>query len=164
MVALMSARDFHMKRRHLGLKKSSFHFHRDMQKVVVFDLDDTLIHEGFSESEPRLCAETPKVLEYLLQKGHKLSIASHNHRALKILETIHLHDHFAVVCGYVPKCVTKNPHIEEILTALKAQKDSIVLFDDLQSNITAAKQYGVSAHLVNWKTGITFKDVQRARL
>ena len=137
-----------------------------MTKLVIFDLDDTLIHEGFDEKKPRLCAETQNVLDYLLEKGYTLAIASHNRRALEILKKIQLHEHFSVICGYVPDCVTKNPHIDEILGALPGvfSRTSIVLFDDLQSNVSAAKEHGIEARLVNWKTGVTLADVQGAGL
>ena len=134
------------------------------KKVVVFDLDDTLIHQGFEEIHPILCLETENVINYLVQKGYAMAVASHNKSASTRLHAIKLHQHFAVVHGYVPECVTKNPHLQQIATTLQVPPSSVVLFDDLKSNIRAAKAIGVDAYLVNWKTGITMRDIEKANL
>ena len=43
-------------------------------------------------------------------------------------------------------------------------KEDAILFDDVQSNVEAARKLGARGHLVDWKTGITMEDVKQAGL
>ena len=54
--------------------------------LFIFDLDDTLLHEGFDDiNGVFMFDETLLVLQFLKEQGHKLDIASHNNRALELL-------------------------------------------------------------------------------
>ena len=129
---------------------------------VIFDLDDTLIHEGFCE--PKVCQDTKRVLDFFEKIGCKLIIASHNDNAQKLLEMINMVSYFDHVIGQ--NDTSKKPMLQEILKRYdSANPKRILFFDDLQCHVKDAKQtFGIRSHLVNWKTGIRMTDVSKMLL
>jgi HAD superfamily phosphatase (TIGR01681 family) len=131
-----------------------------MIKLIVFDLDDTLIHEGFAlekVGEGIICGETVKVLDYLKSKGYKMAIASHNHRAKYYLEYLKLIQYFDYIYGKDGN--DKLEHFNGILTESNIPYENWFFFDDLQINIDHAQKLGIKGKLVDWKNGITMSDL-----
>ena len=126
-----------------------------MYKVIIFDLDDVLIHEGF---EPYLlCDDVIDVLTYLKNKNYKLAIASHNDDTIEILTKTNLLKYFDYIQGFDD--VSKTKHFKNIIDHFKINYNDCYLFDDLQANIDLAERLGIKCKLVNYITGVTMYDI-----
>ena len=139
---------------------------RTERRIVIFDLDDTLVHEGFEFEHSRILSkallfnEVEEILKYLTEKGHTLAIASHNEKAEFILKSCNIHHFFKVIVGYCPPSFEKMPLVEDVLKCVENMgKDDVVFFDDLYENVTELKRNGIQAKLVSWKHGVTFNDL-----
>jgi FMN phosphatase YigB (HAD superfamily) len=126
-------------------------------EVVVFDLDDVLIHEGFQE--PILCDQTLDVLNYLKSKNIKMAIASHNLNAEKIIAKLKLQDYFCLILGYYDH-TDKASHLHKIIKDLNIDRSKILFCDDLSENIRQARVIGISTIYVNWQNGILLEDIK----
>ena len=136
-----------------------------LAKLVIFDLDDTLVHEGFEDyNESLLCNDVLNVLEDLKRNGHLLAIASHNEDAEIIAKKCGISQFFDIIVGYCPDTYSKLPLVEEILEFTKKSKDDIVFFDDLYENISELHRNGMKAKKVNWEIGITKRDILEMNL
>ena len=124
-------------------------------KVIIFDLDDVLIHEGFNPYI--VCNDTLKVLNYLKDKKYKLAIASHNNDTKEILEKTFLLDYFDYIQGF--DSLDKYEHLSNIKEYFGVNFDECCLFDDLESNILLAKKLNITGFLVNYIKGITMNDI-----
>jgi FMN phosphatase YigB (HAD superfamily) len=124
-------------------------------KVLIFDLDDVLIHEGF---EPPIVVDgVPQMLKNLA--GGKLVLASYNAEAARILKDVDLHHYFDHVVAYEDDGSAKRTMLKEII-ALYPSASDYILFDDLQPNIDTALRLGMQAKLVNWMTGLCCPDIE----
>jgi len=128
--------------------------------LVIFDLDDTLIHEGFEDPFERLmCAEAEDILKYLKHKGHTLAIASHNLKAKELAKQYNIHFYFDIILGECPPCYTKMPLINKILGLTLMEKKDVVFFDDLVEMASDTKRNGIATKLVDYTKGVTMNDV-----
>jgi HAD superfamily phosphatase (TIGR01681 family) len=130
-------------------------------KLAVFDLDDTLIHEGFADSEPILCNDTMAILELLKKNNIKIALASHNHNAETIMKNAGIYNFFDFVQAYYD-FTDKASHIHNIMehfSFFNIKLDEMVFYDDMKINIIKARINGINAKLVSHKTGITLDDV-----
>lgn len=129
-------------------------------KVAAFDLDDTLIHEGFHEvGHPAiLCDHTIAVLKKLHAAGIKCVLATHNDDALDIVKQLKLDQYFDAVLAFEDDRM-KVSHVQQILQRYQLQKHELVLFDDVQQNVDAVNAFGVRAVLVDHVTGITVENI-----
>ena len=135
-----------------------------MAKLVIFDLDDTLRHDGFDCNCTigfglHLCEETEDILKYLQEKGHILAVASHNLDALGIVTKCNIHHYFDIILGECDDYGTKMPLVNKILHHTKMEKDDIIFFDDLREITDDLKKNGIKAKLINWVYGVRMKDV-----
>ncbi len=143
--------------------------------ILVFDLDDTLVHSEheWEEGHPGcVCKATLEVLDYCKQKNHILAMASFNHKAMTIAKRIGIYDYFDIILGEC--CCTKLPMIDEILEKLNAKlgknywtdpvitKSDVIFFDDFKPNIFEMRAYGITSVHINEKTGVTMNDVRNA--
>ena len=132
-------------------------------KLVIFDLDDTLIHEGFSDNI--LCDDTEYVLKRLKELKIPIVLATHNHEAHRILAQIHIRNSksnmfFDTIFAY-HDYTNKKSHLTKIIEQYSSISPSEMLFfDDLGKNIITATKLGITGHLVNYTTGITRKDLE----
>lgn len=121
--------------------------------VVCFDLDDTLIHEGFDP--PVVCTDAPSVVRSLHAKGYTLILTSYNTDAERLLTAIGLRAEFITIIAYEDDWTAKASMWEQVRTQYP---DAIIwLFDDLPVNITCAAKYGIKGILVDYATGVTTK-------
>lgn len=127
--------------------------------LIIFDLDDTLVHVGGHESSPKICPETEKVLAYLKSKNHVLAIASHNLEAKKIATEYHLDQYLDIILGECPPCYTKTPLIMKILDMTMFNKNDVVYFDDLYEMTSNTKRNGIRTKLVDYRYGVTMDDI-----
>ena len=139
------------------------------RKLVIFDLDDTLVHEGFEDEkgfgENMLFKDVKGILQYLTEKGHVLAVASHNEKAESVLQTCNIHQYFKVIVGYCPRSFEKTPLVEDVLNRVESMgRDDVIFFDDLSENVAELKRKGIRAKLVSWVHGVTFKDLQEMGL
>lgn len=125
-------------------------------KVIIFDLDDTLIHEGFDN--PILCNETMSVLNYLKNKEYLLCVATLNENAVSICEHIGILNYFEYI--YKKDTLSKSQHFYEIINYFNVSPCDIILYDDVYKHIEEANDIGIHGILVNWETGITLSLLQ----
>ena len=126
--------------------------------LIIFDLDDTLIHEGFRQ--PRLCNDTIWILEFLKKNGHRLAIASHNTNAKIILKKCQIDHYFDIIVGECPTDLTKITLINKILEHCRVNnKEQVIFFDDIETHIHEISSFKIKSHLVNWINGITKTDI-----
>ena len=121
-------------------------------KIVVFDLDQTLVNET-------LCHDTENVLKILKKSGYHLSIASFNKHATWFCDRYNISQYFDLICCDVMR--TKVNHINKILNYyntnnIKCTEKEIVFFDDKKKNFV---HLGAKCCLVNKRTGIKLDDV-----
>lgn len=128
--------------------------------LIIFDLDDCLIHEGFEVDKPILCDETLQVLTHLHDQGHTLTIGSCNDEADLILKNLGIDHFFKRVLGYIPECMSKNPHVRQLMEEFEADPTQVMLFDDLRSNCQLARQIGIRTCHVDWLKGVTMNDLK----
>lgn len=130
------------------------------KKLVIFDLDDTLCHEGTGVYKDKVLSKEAKVvLDYLQKEGHLLAVASHNTEAVRMVKELGISQFFFKIVGYRPKSYKKMPLVEEILKETNMSKDDVVFFDDLYENVSELKRKGIKARIVNWQTGVTKNDL-----
>jgi len=132
-------------------------------KLAIFDLDDTLIHEGFNI--PRLCDDTIKVLNTLKDKEYRLIIATFNKDAVMILRQLGLYSMFDIVLTSSGSLYYKSTMIKSIMAGYikdgyYVDKKNIYFFDDMEDNIEDVLKLMENAILVNYNTGITMDDIK----
>lgn len=154
--------------------------------LFVFDLDDTLIHEGWiCEDSPALppnlstdriiCHDTHAVLECLGKRGSDcthsapLVVCSLNRSADRSLQLLGIRDAFDSV--YQPESTdsedsSKTSMLSRLLNdyGLSTQPGAAVLFDDVEHHSDEAHKLGMRCVLVDWHHGITLEDVKTALL
>jgi HAD superfamily phosphatase (TIGR01681 family) len=131
-------------------------------KVAIFDLDDTLIHEGFEEfrdEHSTLCDDTIQVLDTLRGKGIKIALASHNYGAESMLKDLNLFDYFCTIQAYYDD-TDKKSHINKILKELNVVPKEVVFFDDLIENIESISGLGIKSIQVSWEHGVKLSDIK----
>jgi HAD superfamily phosphatase (TIGR01681 family) len=126
-----------------------------MPKLVIFDLDGTLWHD---DSE-MMCKDTKFILKHLRSQGHTLAISSYNPEAETIISKLGIEDFFVEVIGGFTDCCTKIPHVKDILQSTGMSKNQVIFFDDFITNVRELQRWGISAHLVDERTGVTIHDI-----
>ncbi len=131
--------------------------------LFIFDLDDTLTHEGFDDVPGVFVFdETVAILQLSKDAGHTMAVASHNARALEILTKNGLDRFFERDLIQVYDHADKLQHlkrIRELCGDLSA--DGCVYFDDLEVHVGAARDMGMRADVCCHVTGLTISQVRR---
>ena len=142
--------------------------------IVIFDLDDTLIHEGFDE--PILCDETLETLRWLQEQDALIAVATHNDDAMAIIKELKI-DHFFTggVAAYTDDSY-KLSHVNLLLRELNRSRfiesqgktdsftfNDIIFVDDVDENVEKLRLHGVVAAIhVDWMRGIRCAAIQQA--
>jgi len=127
-----------------------------MFKIIVFDLDQTLINET-------ICQDTEEVLKKLKNAGYKLAIASYNKYAEWFCDRYNITNYFDIICAEIQK--NKIKHFQKIINFYKLNNinfvdSDIIFFDDYQPNfITIQQKFNIKCHIVDKKTGIKIEDI-----
>jgi len=127
-------------------------------KLVIFDLDDTLIREDCCA---RVFQETKMILDYLSSK-YILAIASYNRYADWFLESNNILHYFDTVISYNSE--SKQGHMEQLLDKYDINKNECIFFDNDINNINDINDYGIKSLLVDEETGITSLSLFDANL
>lgn len=134
-----------------------------MSKLVIFDLDDTLRHDGFDDNDKYmdgfLCKETIDILKYLKKNNHVVALASHNIDAVGIVTRFKIHQYFDILLGECDDASTKMPLVNKILEETGLEKKDIIFFDDLREITDDLKRNGIVAKQIDWCHGVTMKDI-----
>lgn len=125
-------------------------------KVVVFDLDDTLIR---GDACNKVCPESKVVIESLLASGFKLGIASHNSDAAWYLRRNSLDHFFEHVESFHTRLMSKLEHVNRLAIAMNVKKEECVMFDDEPEIVQELTRNGVRGVLVNHLSGVTLADI-----
>lgn len=133
--------------------------------LVIFDLDDTLIHEGFEDVPGAfLFPSTLEILRWLRARGHELAIASHNDDAHALLTKNGIEDFFDCVVGYQPRCGLKTPLLKAVLRHFQGRygPSDCVYYDDVQVHVREATDLGIRGLVVPHLDGITWALIAAA--
>jgi len=128
-------------------------------KLAVFDLDDTLVHEGFADEHPILCDDTLGILTMLRDMGVKIALASHNHKSEVILQNSDIRHYFDSVQAY-HDYTDKQSHLKNIMKELSIEPKQTVFFDDLIENLNGVARLGVKVVPVSNIRGVTMSDIR----
>jgi len=124
-------------------------------KLVVFDLDDTLIDGSCCD---KVLKDTLAVLDYLKKNHVLMAIASDNADALWYLKKNKLEGYFVAVEAF--RAQDKTPHLIRILRETGILKSECLLVDDCPENVASCNTFGVKSMLVDHTVGVTFSDIQ----
>jgi hypothetical protein len=118
--------------------------------VVCFDLDDTLIHEGFYPYI--VCDNTFSILEYHKQLNHIIIITSCNDKAKEICINIEIDKFIDYYATHDDN--SKINQYKEVLERYGNNK-LFIIYDDLEKHLEEARSVfnNVELNLVNWKSG-----------
>lgn len=142
-------------------------------KLVIFDLDDTLIHGpfGFWNDTPELYSKLSyyarHILHYLKLHNVKLGLATHNsvssrftqHHGIHGYFEYHYFTSFQMKACTNPNQLKKNWMFESIKWNSNVRYSEILLFDDLQQNIDDAAVYGIRGIKVDPQEGVAPDDL-----
>jgi FMN phosphatase YigB (HAD superfamily) len=129
--------------------------------LFIFDLDDTLIHEGFEEFPGvYLFQETISILNYLQVTGNILAIATHNDNVKSLLIKNKIDKYFNedLVIGF--NHISKKPHILKILQISSYKPHECIYIDDLEFHVNEAKELGLKSFCANYITGLSLKEIK----
>ncbi|GMN33986.1 hypothetical protein TIFTF001_004441 [Ficus carica] len=128
--------------------------HRDLPRLVVFDLDYTLwpfyCEFGDEDEEPYLYGEASGVLHALKEKGIDVAVASRTPTpeiATAFLRKLGIHSLFLAQEIY-PSWNHKTEHFQKIHRKTGVPFTSMLFFDDEDRNIQAVTKMGVTSILV----------------
>lgn len=126
-----------------------------MSRLFIFDLDDTLIHEGIPDFV--LCEDTLEILQKIKLQGDIVALATHNQDAERIIGRLDIAKYISHVDSvYDASCKVTN--IRRIIARYPDARDPI-FYDDLSENVEAVqRRIGIRARKVSWRTGITIHD------
>lgn len=122
--------------------------------VAIFDLDDTLIHEGFEI--PIKCADALDVLKLAKENGCIVCLATLNEDALDLCKQVDLSKYidFTVAIDIESKLT----HFIKIMEYCDCVPSEMLVFDDVYKHILEARSIGINGCLVDWKTGVTLHN------
>lgn len=123
-------------------------------KLVVFDLDDTLIDGAVCD---KVLPESLVVLEFFKKRGVLMAIASDNSDAKWFIKKNNLCKYFVRVEAF--RADDKVPHIKRILESTGIHKNDCIFIDDCPENIKGCLLFGITSLLVDHKKGVTLSDV-----
>lgn len=117
-----------------------------MLKLVIFDLDDTLIHEGFDP--PILCDDTMQVLDYVRQLGLLVVLATLNAEGATILSRLGIEHYFDFMVTHDdpedPNNGRKEFHLNAIFQKyVDIHPKEMLWVDDLPQPLETAAESGV---------------------
>jgi FMN phosphatase YigB (HAD superfamily) len=131
-------------------------------KLVIFDLDDTLIFRYSND----FSVHAKEILQFLRYYKIKMSIASLNTYADNILYDNNIIHYFEDIQQRVRRqCIkdedyNKIPMFTKIHERLNIPYEKMLLFDDNFQHYIEAAVMNVKAVHVNKKTGVTWKDIK----
>jgi predicted phosphatase len=122
-------------------------------KIIVFDLDQTLLSNG------TIGNETEFILELLKQQQYSLAIASYNRYAKWFCDRYDISKYFDIICA--EQTETKIPHMKTIMNFYHALPSEMVFFDDKHKNCkTIQTELNIQTYKVDKCCGIRLCDVQ----
>jgi HAD superfamily phosphatase (TIGR01681 family) len=122
-------------------------------KLVVFDLDDTLIDEDgipFNDAE--------EILRWSKEKGLFVALASYNSDAERILRRLRWIKYFDYIAPF-GMTETKKIHLSDILMALGIKPAETIFVDDRFDNVMHARELGIHVLKVDPKHGAQLNSV-----
>lgn len=137
-------------------------FRYSIMFAVLLDLDDVLIHEGFSNPVV-LCDETLKSLTHLQTLSDvQVVLMSNNSKGRQLLESAGVDSFFdSFFFGPEHEDLSKHLKLSLFLHTSNIDPSMCVLFDDLEVNLQTARSLNISTSLVDWTKGIQLSDLKR---
>ena len=126
-------------------------------KLIVFDLDDTLIQGDRADI---VFKDTREIMEKLKEHGYKLGIASHNSHANWYLKKNNLDGYFDFVQAFDTNNLSKFQHMTNLMNDLNLKKNECILFDDHLEIVADITGHGIPGFLVDYTTGVTLHNVK----
>lgn len=109
-------------------------------RVLIFDLDQTLADEGV------VYQGLDEVLQQLLQQGHRLFMCSYNPYADWFAKRQGIAEYFEEIIVNLEQ--DKGSTILELVSKLDVPLEQVLFFDDDETNVSDARQRGVSTYHV----------------
>lgn len=128
-----------------------------MRQWLVFDLDSTLVYEG--QVVP--FQQVPSLIDQLYRAGYQLFICSYNPAAYIVLRLAGLRKYFTKI-RVVFNGGSKGLAIRQLAQSYNLDPQKCVFFDDLDSNVRDACQYGIRSVKVDPRVGATEWQVRTA--
>ncbi|NDC95075.1 hypothetical protein EB118_15970 [bacterium] len=124
-------------------------------KLVIFDLDLTLIHDK------GLYSDVVDILKLLQMHNVSIALASYNANAGKMLQQYGIENYFQHIFyeDWIFKDVLdwKHQMLSDILSLTGIPSHETVLFDDNKHNLNTAKSLGITAVQVTPQIGVDMK-------
>ena len=134
--------------------------------LFIFDLDNTLLINNLTSSEKHIPDEIKSILNRIKEKGHMITIASHNSDPIYFLDKFeikHLFNSSVYGCStYDQKGHSKVEHFNKLIKYYQGrfEPNRMIFFDDYLKYVLEARRLGIKGVQVNCVTGVTWKDVE----
>ena len=117
-------------------------------KLVIFDLDETLI-----DQDNKLYNDTLDALHFLKNKNIKIALASYNGCARQTLNRVGISDFFYIIQYVNWQTLKYLDHkyymLNDIIKLSGIDPESILFIDDNNSNLKTAETLNINTHHVN---------------
>ncbi len=130
-----------------------------MYKLFIFDLDDTLIHEGFEDEEPILCDDTIKIFELLKSLDINITIATFNENGVNIIKNAGI-DKYIIQTEAFCDFHDKSTHVSNILLNYSQLDMNEVCYVDDDNNNCIKSVFGIKTILADYSKGITLEQIK----
>lgn len=129
-------------------------------KLFIFDMDDTLIHEGFEDDSPILCDDTIKCFELLKKKNALITVATFNENGKTILKNAGLDSYICQIEDF--DFHDKFTHVTNILKNYPDinMEEIVYIDDDKINNKKIQSSFGIKCVQVNYEVGIILFQIE----
>lgn len=132
-----------------------------MYKLFIFDLDDTLIHEGFEDDDPILCDDTLQIFDLLESLGIKIAIATFNENGKNILRNAKLYDRILHIEDF-EDFEDKFTHVSNIMKRHpEISNEEVCYVDDDQINVKCIRlMFGMKTIYADYCRGVKLEEIR----
>lgn len=117
-------------------------------KLVIFDLDETLVHHKMDGVYMYKYVEP--VLKYLKSNNIRITLASYNTIASSVLNNFKIKHYFELIeteC-WIYGCDYKEYMLKKIISTTRVDTDKILFIDDNQQMINTGEKLGIQTELI----------------
>lgn len=130
-------------------------------KLIIFDLDDTLLKRDTNE----ISNKQKSIITFVKERGFKVGLASLNCYAREILAKNGIEDYFDFIQHRTSGTfnnLNKSTMLTNILNELDVRADNTILFDDNYQHGIEAMSLGIRFVCVNKRFGVRWRDIKTA--
>lgn len=130
-------------------------------KLIIFDLDDTLLKRDTNE----ISNKQKSIITFVKERGFKVGLASLNCYAREILAKNGIQEYFDYIQHRTKETfniLNKSTMLQNILKELNVTADNTILFDDNYQHCVEAMSLGIKFVYVNKRFGVRWRDIKTA--